>query len=269
MIVPSSSPSEEVSSDADDQDEDEQGPVGHVHMRSLTRRVHEQDDREHDDRADERLDRARHDLLNRQHPDRHRGQRPVLDRALPGELHHQRERDGHDALHEQHGGHQAGHQDGGEVDAARGGARAGGRGAAAEVEAAADLREHVGEHEDEQQRLHDRPGEGGDGVAPQHPELTCHHGVERLHQRGVRLGRLGDQGRDIGSGWRARELRQLGRGGSRRGGHSRYSRPVRVRNTVSRLGLSWVASRTFSPAAEPAVTSAPSTPSGSRVNTRT
>ena len=53
------------------------------------------------------------------------------------------------------------------------------------------------------------------------------------------------------------------------GGHSRYSRPVRVRNTVSRLGLSWVASRTVSPAAEPAVTSSPSTPSGSRVKTRT
>ena len=53
------------------------------------------------------------------------------------------------------------------------------------------------------------------------------------------------------------------------GGHSRYSRPVSVRNTVSRLGLSWVASRTVSPAAEPAVTSSPSTPSGSRVKTRT
>src|SRR5437764_13413192 len=43
-------------------------------------------------------------------------------------------------------------------------APAGGRRArprsAAQVEAAADLREHVGEHEDEQQRLHDRPGEG-------------------------------------------------------------------------------------------------------------
>jgi hypothetical protein len=33
--------------------------------------------------------------------------------------------------------------------------------------------------------------------------------------------------------------------------YSRYSRPVRVRNTVSRLGLSWVASRTCRPAAVP------------------
>jgi putative transposase len=56
------------------------------------------------------------------------------------------------------------------------------------------------------------------------------------------------------------------RGGG--GCQSRYSRPVKLKKTVSRLGLSWVASRTFSPAAEPAVTSWPSTPSGSRVNTR-
>src|SRR6202034_4490024 len=51
---------------------------------------------------------------------------------------------------------------------------------------AADLREHVGEDEDEQQRLHHRAGEGGDGVAPQHPELASHHRVERPQQRGAR-----------------------------------------------------------------------------------
>src|SRR6185437_14073309 len=260
----------------EDQDHREQRPVGHVNARRLTRRVHQQHDREYDQRAEERLDRASRDLLDRQHADRHRGQRPVLDRALPGELHDQRERHRHNALHEQHGGHQAGHQDGGEVDAARrGGTGAGRRGTAAEVEAAADLREHVGEDEDEQQRLHDRTGKGGDGVAPQHPELPRHHGVERPEQRGPRRGRLVDQGRDLCWPGGTIPRNPLLPGGPIPpdppcdGGHSRYSRPVRVRKTVSRLGLSWVASSTLSPAAEPAVTSSPSTPSGSRVKTRT
>jgi len=90
-----------------------------------------------------------------------------------------------------------------------------------EHEPAADLREHVGEDEDEQQRLHDRPGEGGDGVAPQHPEFARHHGAERPGQRRPRLRRVGDQGRDLGGGWRAGALRQLSRSGSRGGGHSR------------------------------------------------
>src|SRR6185312_3915804 len=112
-----------------------------------------------------------------------------------------------------------------------------------------DLRQHVGEDEHEQQRLEQDPDEGGHEVLPHHPDLPGHHRGERLRHRGPQPG-----------------------GGGRRdrlGAHSRYSRPVRLRNAVSRLGGSCAASLTATPAVAAVLTSSPSTPRGSRANTRT
>ncbi len=222
-----------------------------MHAGCLTGGVHDYRDREDDERADQRLHRAGDDLLYREQLDRHGGQRPVRDRALPGELHDQREHNRHDPPHEQHGRHQSWHEDGRERDPPAACA-APACAAPAEHDPSADLGHHIGEHEDEKQWLDDRAGERGQAVSPQHPELAGHHRGERLRQGRLRHGRPGDQGRDAGSGLprglprsrppsRPRGLPcDVGRRCrcSRGTRHSRYSRPVRVRKTVSRLGLS-------------------------------
>jgi hypothetical protein len=79
---------------ARDHDEDEHRPVADVDARRLALGVDEQHRREDDQPADEPLETRRHDLLDRQQRDGQRRQRAVGDRALPGQLHHQREDDG-------------------------------------------------------------------------------------------------------------------------------------------------------------------------------
>ena len=61
---------------------------------------------------------------------------------------------------------------------------------------------------------------------------------------------------------RASSAPKVGPAERARAAHSRYSRPVRARKTVSRLGGWLVASRTWSPSSVAAITSAASTPVG-------
>ena len=82
----------------------------------------------------------------------------------------------------------------------------------------ADLREHVREHEDQQQRLHHR-------AAEEHPELLAQHGEVAQEQRAERA--CGPTAADV----RALTPRVGG------GGHSRRSFPVRLMKTVSSVGL--------------------------------
>ena len=104
------------------------------------------------------------------------------------------------------------------------------------LEALADLREDVGEDEHEEQRLHDRP----------HDELA----------------ELPAQDAHVARPSSATNV-------SACGSHSRYSRPVSVRKTVSRLGGWLVASRDVeADARSPRRRAATSTPSARVANTR-
>ena len=103
------------------------------------------------------------------------------------------------------------------------------------MEALADLREDVGEDEDEQERLHDRPDQELAEVAAQDTDVAGEQRAEGLEVRP----------------------------------HSRYSRPVRLRKTVSRLGGRLEASRTGRPSSAAACTSWTRTPSERAACTRT
>src|SRR3954453_19563693 len=103
------------------------------------------------------------------------------------------------------------------------------------AEALADLREDVREDEDEQEWLRDRPDQELADVETQDADVAGQQRAERLQICP----------------------------------HSRYSRPVRLRKTVSRLGGRLEASRTASPSSPAACTSWTSTPSERSACTRT
>src|SRR5262249_24622457 len=208
----------------EDEHEREQPWVVDVHDRGLARRVHEVDDREHDAGGDERLHRAGEDLLEAHDPDRHRREHAILDLPADAELLHERQRDGLDPLEVDRHRDQPRHEHGRERDARH---RA--------VKALSDLREDVGEDEDEQERLHDRPDQELAEVAAQDADVAREQRAERLQ---IRL-------------------------------HSRYSRPVRLRKTASRLGGRLDASRTGRPSSAAASTSWTRTPSERAARTRT
>src|SRR3954467_61571 len=195
-----------------------------VHVRGLSVRVHEVDDREDHAGCHERLHRAGEDLLEADDPDRHRCEHSVLDLPADAELLHERQRDGLDPLEVDRDRDEAGHEDRGERDAGR---RA--------VEALADLREDVREDEDEQERLHNRPDQELAEVAAKDADVAGEQRAECLQP----------------------------------GAHSRYSRPVRLRKTVSRLGGRLDASRTGRPSSTAASTSWTRTPSERAACTRT
>src|SRR5437867_3521530 len=91
------------------------------------------------------------------------------------------------------------------------------------VNALPDLREDVREDEDEQQRLHDRPGGEDAQVLPQHLEVAAELRHERLRRRPA-------DGTEVGE--------RLSLAGRRFGGdgHSRSSLPVSRMKTVSSVG---------------------------------
>src|SRR5581483_6168766 len=93
------------------------------------------------------------------------------------------------------------------------------------AEALADLREDVREDEDEEERLHDRADDELAELPPEHAQVARQEREER------------------------RRLRA----------HSLYSRPVSVRNTVSRLGGWLEASRTSTPSSVAVCTSVANT----------
>ena len=126
-------------------------------------------EREHDERSEQRLDRAGRDLLGRDRPHRHRCEHAVFDLARVAEVLHERERDRLHALEDHRArDHAADEQRRELADAARAADRL------------ADLREHVREHEDQQQRLHDR-------AAEEHPVLLAQHGDVAQQQRAERV----------------------------------------------------------------------------------
>ena len=87
------------------------------------------------------------------------------------------------------------------------------------ADALPDLREHVGEHEDEQQRLHDRADDERGHALAQDREVAQQQRAERGRSRAP-----------DGAAPR-RVARRRGRGA-----HSRRSFPVRLMNTVSSVG---------------------------------
>ena len=201
---------------------EEERPIVDVDMWCGASGVDEVDDREDDGGGEERLECARDDLLEADHPDRDRRQDAVLDLLRDAELLHERQRDRLDPLEVDRDGDQAGDEDGRERDAAR-----------AAADPLADLREDVREDEDEEQRLHDRAQHELPDLSPEHADIAGQHRAER-----------------------------------RQPAHSRYSRPVRFRKTVSRLG-GWLAtSRTSSPAVRAASTRLVSTGPARSVRTR-
>src|SRR5579862_3446966 len=105
------------------------------------------DDGEDDSGGDDRLDRTGDDLLEPNHPDRHRRKDAILDLLAEAELLHERQRDRLDPLEVDRDRDQSRHEHRRERDSGR-----------ASPKSLPDLREHIGEDKDEEQRLHDRPG---------------------------------------------------------------------------------------------------------------
>src|SRR3954447_5197227 len=208
----------------EDEREGEQRRVVDVDLRGLSVRVHEVDNRKDHAGSHERLNRADEDLLEADDPDRDRREHSVLDLPADAELLHERQRDSLDPLEVDRDRDEAGHEDGGERDA---GCRA--------VEALADLREDVGEDEDEQERLHDRPDQELAEVAAKDADVAGEQGAECLQP----------------------------------GAHSRYSRPVRLRKTVSSLGGRLHVAATGRPSSAAASTSRTRAPSERAACTRT
>ena len=126
--------------------------------------VHDGRDGEHDGGREHALDGARQDLGHGDQPHRARRLDAVLD--LPGVAELLRQRHGHglDALEHDRDADDAGDEDRGERRLADP--------AAATPDALADGREHVQEHEDQQERLDQRPGDELPLVLPQHDEVA-------------------------------------------------------------------------------------------------
>ena len=116
-------------------------------MRVDVARVHDGRDGEDDDGSAHTLHRAGRDLAHRDQTHRQRRQHPVLDLLGVAELLDHRQGDRLDALEHDRQPDDTGHEHGGERRLAAG---------ASAADALADLREHVEEHEDQQQRLDDR-----------------------------------------------------------------------------------------------------------------
>ena len=76
--------------------------------------------------------------------------------------------------------------------------------AARAADALADLREHVGEHEHQQQRLHDRADEEQQPVLAQHVQVAVEQGDEGTRvgdRRRSQLGQAAGRGRRRGRRW--------------------------------------------------------------------